>query len=377
VPALSGPLLWPLVAAATASDAAAKCFSDIAHALIGKGTVREGQPPRWSTPHRIALELPTLWLRDFSTGADGAPTLVCAPFALHGSSVADFAPGHSLIGTLRRAGLRRLYATDWRSATPDMRLLSIDDYLAALNIAVDELGPPVNLIGLCQGGWMALVYAARFPGKVRRLVIAGAPIDLRAGESVLSRLAAETPLSVFEELVRLGDGRVLGQRVLEFWRNALTVADVHDVLQVQPRGDDDALRDLERRFADWNAWTVNLPGTYYLQVVSWLFKENRIAEGRFMALGHTVDLAALDVPMFLLAARDDELVAPEQLFAAARLVATPARDIEMATEPCRHLGLFMGAQTLQRAWPPIVRWLNRRPADIHRPSDLLPAPACA
>ena len=30
-----------------------------------------------------------------------------------------------------------------------------------------EIGPPVDLVGLCQGGWMALVYAARFPGKVR------------------------------------------------------------------------------------------------------------------------------------------------------------------------------------------------------------------
>jgi pimeloyl-ACP methyl ester carboxylesterase len=48
---------------------------------------------------------------------------------------------------------------------PGDTLLSIDSYLADLNIAVDELGPPVDLIGLCQGGWLALVYAARFPKK--------------------------------------------------------------------------------------------------------------------------------------------------------------------------------------------------------------------
>jgi pimeloyl-ACP methyl ester carboxylesterase len=54
-----------------------------------------------------------------------------------------------------------------------MRYLGIDDYLAHLNIMVDEIGIPVDLIGLCQGGWMVLVYAARFPGKVRKLVLAG------------------------------------------------------------------------------------------------------------------------------------------------------------------------------------------------------------
>jgi hypothetical protein len=45
--------------------------------------------------------------------------------------------------------------TDWRSATPEMRFFSIDSYLADLNVVVDELGGCANLIGVCQGGWMA------------------------------------------------------------------------------------------------------------------------------------------------------------------------------------------------------------------------------
>ena len=76
--------------------------------------------------------------------------------------------------------------TDWRSASPDMRFLAIDNYLADLNVLVDELGGYVDLIGLCQGGWLALTYAARFPLKVRKLVLAGAPIDVAAGTSRLS-----------------------------------------------------------------------------------------------------------------------------------------------------------------------------------------------
>ena len=62
-------------------------------------------------------------------------------------------------------------ATDWHSATADMRFLGIDDYLSALNVAVDQIGGKVDLVGLCQGGWMSLVYAARFPAKVRKLVL--------------------------------------------------------------------------------------------------------------------------------------------------------------------------------------------------------------
>src|SRR6266704_842435 len=55
-----------------------------------------------------------------------------------------------------------------------------------------SLGGCANLIGVCQGGWMALVYAARYPSKIRGLVLAGAPVDINAGESELRVTGAGT-----------------------------------------------------------------------------------------------------------------------------------------------------------------------------------------
>jgi poly(3-hydroxybutyrate) depolymerase len=103
--------------------------------------------------------------------------------------------------------LGNVFVTDWRSASPEMRFFSIDSHFADLNVVVDELGGCVNLIGICQGGWMALVYAARYPSKIHGLVLAGAPVDINAGESELSRIAHRVPASVFNQLVELGDGR--------------------------------------------------------------------------------------------------------------------------------------------------------------------------
>ena len=104
-----------------------------------------------------------------------------------------------------------------------------------------------------------------------------------------------------------------------------------------------------------------MPGTYYLQVVSWLYKENRLAEGQFVALGRRIDLASLHQPIFLLGGRDDELVAPDQLFATANRVGTPKQHIGMATEPCGHLSLFLGAETIKRSWMRIADWLGEAP----------------
>jgi poly(3-hydroxyalkanoate) synthetase len=206
---------------------------------------------------------------------------------------------------------------------------------------------------------MALVYAARFPGKVRRLVLAGAPVDVRAAHSLLSDCTERIPLPAFAEMVRLGDGRVIGSRVLALWGHALAAEESVRVLQCAADIDDAQARELERRFADWYGWTLDLPGTYYLQVVAWLFKENRIAQGTFPALGRVVDLAAVDVPICLIAARDDMLVSVPQLLATARLVSTPPHAIETIVEPCGHLGLFLGRETLRRAWGKAARWLRR------------------
>jgi poly(3-hydroxyalkanoate) synthetase len=341
--------LWPLRAAGEVAAAQAGGFAQLMAAAYASPS--RPAKPAWTTANRVRLDLPTMELRDFSTASSGVPTLVCAPFALHGATLADFAPGHSLVQTLAGNGCPRIFVTDWRSATRDMRLLTIDDYLAELNVAVDEIGAPVDLVGLCQGGIMALIYAARFPAKVRKLVVAGAPVDVEAGSSLLSLTARHLPVAVFDEVVRLGDGRVLGQRVIDLWRPAIHGADGAAALQ------DEASEALMRRFHEWFEWTVDLPGAYYHQAVLWLFKENRLAAGRLTALGRRVDLGRVHHPVFLLAGRDDELVAIDQLLATRRLVGTPSDRIETVVEPCNHLALFIGARSLAGGWTRAARWL--------------------
>lgn len=351
--------MWPALAATSASEFAAALAKNWTELALGDDDETDEPAPAWTTDNRVTLDLSTVHLRDFSTAAAGVPVLLCAPFALHRATVADFAPGHSLVATLREAGVKRLFLTDWRSATPDMRFLTIDDYLAALNVLVDELGGPVDLVALCQGGWLSLLYAARFPNKVRKLVIAGAPIDTAAVSSHLSTIVDSNAPAFFRELVHIGDGRVLGRKFLKFWNPmGLADEDIHQVLQTQLARDSDEFAALAASFRRWYASTVDLPGAYYLEVVDKLYRQNALARGRFVALGRTVDLSQVDIPLYLLAARDDELVPPAQLFAAAGLVRTRSEQVVEALAPGSHVGLFAGKNTLRQFWPDIARWLN-------------------
>ena len=349
---------WPALVAASAAETASSIAAQFLEFSGDARGDRNPQEPEGATPSKIALELHTVRLRDFTMVKSGVPALLCTPLALHGAAIADLAVGHSLVAALRGAGTERLFMADWRSATADMRFLGIDEYLADLNVLVDCVGGLVDLIGLCQGGWLSLVYAGRFPAKVRKLVMAGAPIDIAARQSRLSSIAEATPLTMFQSLVNLGDGRVLGRNLAKFWGNDADANGIRESLQtLQSIGSPEFTR-LEAIFENWNSWTVDIPGTYYLEVVEKLYKRNELARGSFVALGQTIDLSRLLLPIYLLAGSADEVVAPEQLLAAERLVGTPPEYLRHEVAPCNHLGLFMGRRTLEEYWLRIAHWMT-------------------
>jgi poly(3-hydroxybutyrate) depolymerase len=102
------------------------------------------------------------------------PTLVLPPQAGHDSCIADYSPAQSQLRTILAAGLKRAHRLDLIGATARTRDETIGDYLDVVDLEVDHAGGSVNLIGDCQGGWLAPIYAARHPERINTLTIAGA-----------------------------------------------------------------------------------------------------------------------------------------------------------------------------------------------------------
>lgn len=320
------------------------------------------EDPEWTTPNQEIIDLASLRLRDFSTTEKrGQVALVVTPFALHDAAIADLAPGHSLIETLRTQGCCNLFLVEWKSATPQTKLNTIDSQLASLNVAVDEIGSRVDLIGLCQGGWLSLVYAARFPNKVRRLVLAGAPIDTSQCSSVIfSSLAKQSANAYIDELVRLGDGLVLGRQTRDLWpgdADKLSRATAALELAGSPTTREEF--SVVDAFTRWDGRMLDLPGPYYREVFNWLFSENRLSYGNFLALGRVIDLKNIQHPLFLLAGEQDKVTPPASALAAAALVGSRECDIKSALAPCGHHALIMGKRTLTTQWPRIADWLRQ------------------
>jgi poly(3-hydroxyalkanoate) synthetase len=316
---------------------------------------RAREQPAFTSLDRTRLDLPALQLREASAdaGRRGTPILIVAPFALHDATLADFAPGHSLAEVLRRAGPVALI--HWKSATHDMRAHTIHTYLAELNIVLDELGGRAVLVGLCQGGWLAAAYAARFPAKVSALIAAGTPLDIEAAPSRLSEAVKTTPALVAESFVTGCGGRVPGAIAQRLWLSDTSRAfDASTALECEP---DAALR---ARFDLWNAYTLDLPGSYFLECIEWIFRENRLARGRFPVFGREVGLADLAVPVHIIAAAQDEIVSLPQALADERLQPQGEHKFPRSARVTEgvHLSLFMGRRTFSGAWREAVDWLE-------------------
>jgi polyhydroxyalkanoate depolymerase len=297
--------------------------------------------------------------RPYGQPGKGLPTLIDAPHAGHTAAIADYHKGQSLVETLLANGIAHVALTDWKSATPDMKDLEIDNYLEEMVVAIDDLGGRVNLVGLCQGGWVSTMLAARFPDKVNTLVLAGAPIDTDAGNGSIRKMVHQSPASFYEELMGLGGGLMQGKFMLQGWKNMHPEQHyMQDHIDLYEHIDDAAYLSKQETFERWYESPIDLPGRWYLQVIQQLFKDNRLAKGQFVALGRRLDLRHITCPLYLLAGEGDDITTPEQVLNAARLVGTPADLIEKKTVPGGHIGLFMGARTLAEHWPPIARWIN-------------------
>ena len=358
----SVPLLWPFAAGIELEEKGLKMFADNVKFVAEAEEMAAPRPPDWATPNHVPLDLDTMRLRDFAPdtaiAAGGVPVLIDAPYAGHSATIADYAKGQSLVETLQAGGIGRVLVTDWKPATEGMKYFDIDKYLAELNVVVDEQGGEAILVGLCQGGWMSAMYAARFPGKVHALVLAGSPIDTHAGHGPLKRMVHDLPTSFYTEMVEAGGGLMRGQTMLAGWKNMHPGEQyLGKFVDLYEHVEDPKYLKRTEAFERWYENPIDLPGRYYLQAITLLFRENRLALGHFIALGRRIALRDIRCPLYLLAGEADDITTKEQVFAAAGLVGTPAAQIEQLLVPGGHIGLFMGTRTLAETWPRIAAWL--------------------
>lgn len=333
-------------------------------------TMNDRRPPQWATDHKVVAEWPIARLRDFSTAAAGetTPVLFLPPQAGHDSCIVDYDPVQSQVGTALGAGLSRVLSLDWLGATQATKNASIEDYVDVIAEAIALVGGRVHLVGDCQGGWLAVIYAALYPDTVETLTIAGAPIDFHAGEPLIHDwmkvLSPSRDLAFYRKMVRSNDGILPGEFLLAGFITMQPHNELDRQLQLLAHLHEPEHVERYRKFDDWFHHCQPIPGAFYLWIVEHLFQNNELIAGTLRVGDRTVDLGQITCPLYLLAGETDHITPPPQVFAMAEHAGTDPAEVSTSQTTGGHLGLFMGREALHEHWAPLFERLAARSAQL-------------
>jgi polyhydroxyalkanoate synthase len=256
--------------------------------------------------------------------------LVIVPPAINKFYVLDLQPDNSFVRYTVEQG-HTVFLVSWRNVSAEQGHLTWDDYLElgvmrAIEVALAVTGADaVNALGFCVGGTLlgcaAAVLAARGEDQIGSLTFLTAMLDFSdSGE--IGLLIDEASLATRERTI--GQGGIMPGRELAFVFSTLRGNDL-----IWPYVVGNYLEGRQPDAFDilyWNADSTNLPGPMYCWYVRNAYLENNLRiPGKTMQCETPVDLMQIDVPVYLLACREDHIVPWQAAYRTSRLVSSEVR----------------------------------------------------
>jgi len=295
-------------------------------------------------------------LDDDGQPRDGPPVLfIPAPVSRY--FILDLMPGRSFAGHVAAAG-HDVYIADFGTPTSEDRFNDLSYYIDGLirrcvrKVAALSGQRSINLVGYCLGGTLSLLYAARYPDSVRRLVLLTTMVDGDVqggiawtahrmgleGESYDSpRLVPAIEVKSWFEMLSPGSNSLIG-RVTDLWN----------------RLDDSPERlSAVRTMATWVDDVVPAPG----RLLAELYRQfgpgrNSLMRGTAEVGGRVVNLSCVAMPVMAVSAEKDTIAPPEGVDAISAVV-PQAQVVRLAGG---HVGIVAG-RAATALWQQTVEFL--------------------
>jgi len=312
-------------------------------------------------PFQILASGPYWRLRDYGTaGAEISLLIVAAP--IKRPYIWDLAPTVSAIRYCLDHGLR-VYLIEWIPPTVTDVPVGLDECSQAISECVRKISSEPNgtrpfLIGHSLGGTLAAVYSACEPHAIRGLLLLGAPLCFQPATSKFrDALVAMVPPDLADAAVVPGSllshaSAFASPRAFVWSRLADAAASISDRRALE----------IHARVERWALDEAALPGRLVLQILEWLYRENRFSRGVLTVLGRRIGPSDLSLPTLAVVNTADE-VAPLASIEPF-LEVLPTKDTSLIKYPgetgvaLQHLGVLVGREAYSSVWPNILAWLT-------------------
>lgn len=272
----------------------------------------------------------------------------------------DLQPDRSYIKNLLNAGLD-VYLIDWGFPTKADRFLSIDDYVNGyINNCVDFIRKKnrvesVNIMSICQGGTLSVIYASLFPNKVKNLVTHVTPIDFSTNDGLLFRWSKDMN---FDKMVEGFDGLIPGDFLNQGFDILKPMMKVQKQQTLANSMDDEAKLLNFLRMEKWISESPAQAGECFRQFMKDLYQENKLIKGELVVGNKKVNLKNLKSPLLNIYATEDHLVPPAATIPLNDYVGS--KDKELYSFKGGHIGVFVGGKSQKELAPAVVEWLKKR-----------------
>jgi polyhydroxyalkanoate synthase subunit PhaC len=252
--------------------------------------------------------------------------LVIVPPCINKYYILDLQPANSFVAHAVAEG-HQVFLVSWCNATADVATATWDDYLqdgvlAAIDAALAiTKADKANTLGFCIGGTLLgcalAARAAHGEHPAASMTLLTAMLDFGdTGEIGL----LVTPEGVAAREAAIGRGGLLKGSELAQVFAALRSNDliwpyvVNGYLKGKPPPAFDLLY--------WNSDGTNLPGPMFCWYLRNTYLENKLREpGATTQLGEAVDLAAIDLPTFVYASKEDHIVPWKTAYESTQMLA--------------------------------------------------------
>jgi polyhydroxyalkanoate synthase len=215
----------------------------------------------------------------------------------------------------------------------------------------------VTLLGWCIGGTLCAMHCALArDNAVRNLVLLTTPIDT-AGSLYATWVG--TP-SFDVDHVSEAYGAVPGRSI--DWANKL-MKPVTNYWTTYRRLwqavlDGKARVDAHQAMARWIADNPPFPARAFSEWVTWMYKDNRLVQGRMRIRGRHVDLRRVEQNLLVVTAGADHIAPRAGTLPVLDLVGS--EDVTHLDRPGGHIGLMAGSKARNEIWPDLASWLAER-----------------
>ena len=272
----------------------------------------------------------------------------------------DLQDDRSLVKGLLERG-EDIYVLDWGYPDRSDRYLDLEDYVQRfIGGAVDHLREShgvsaVNLLGICQGGVLALCYSALNPAKVRNLITMVTPVDFQTPDNMLSNWTRGMDVDLFVDTLGNVPADLMNWSYLmlkPFRLNLQKYVGMVDILD-----DAKAMEDF-LRMEKWIFDSPDQAGEAFRQFIKTFYQGNGFINGGVEIGGREVELGFVDMPVLNIFAEQDHLVPPQASRALEALIGS--EDYTELSFRGGHIGIYVSSRAQKEVPDTIHDWLRKR-----------------